>query len=60
MENRECEFYARGDRYGSFIADLEEALEQGDLALLASDLGKLRRYHEKVRQAKRQLTSTEA
>lgn len=47
--------YARGRKYGMYIADVEESLANGDAAMLAADVAKLRRYHEKVVAARKEL-----
>lgn len=47
--------YARGRKYGIYIADVEESVAKGDMARIVADVAKLRRYHEKVVSARKAL-----
>ena len=46
---------ARGLKFGSFIADIEESLLAGDWKQVAEDVAALRRYWDSVCAARREL-----
>lgn len=48
---------ARGLKYGSFIGDLEESIAAQDWRQVTEDVAALRRYHESVNAARRELAA---
>jgi hypothetical protein len=47
--------YADGRKYGSFIIDIEESIAAADWRQVEKDVAKLRRYHDQVCAARREL-----
>lgn len=47
--------YARGRKYGSYIRDIEESIAAADWPQVEKDIGKLRRYHDQVCAARREI-----
>lgn len=57
FEAQERAMYAKGRKYGSFIRDIEESVAAKDWQQIEKDIAALRRYHDQVCAARRELAA---